>query len=169
MPATLASGDQRYLERQFRLHEPALARFLVGMVRDRVLAEDLLQDTFVEACRNPHRMMDASSPAAWLFGVARHRALSAHRTQRRFTVAISRLRGHPAAIADDEQVSGALDLLETLDPTTRALVLLRYVHGFGAPELAEITGRSPTAIRKQLERARAHLSRQLSVEGSAAS
>ena len=61
----------------------------------------------------------------------------------------------------DEGPGPAVDVLalihRLLAPEDRALVVLRYVHGFDAPELAEMTGRSPAAIRKRLERARTTL------------
>jgi RNA polymerase sigma factor (sigma-70 family) len=61
-------------------------------------------------------------------------------------------------------VAAALEILEGLDGRDRALVLLRYVHGFEAQELAEITERSPAAVRKQLERLRGRLAAQLGTE-----
>jgi RNA polymerase sigma factor (sigma-70 family) len=59
---------------------------------------------------------------------------------------------------DDEALVALLDLLEReLSPELRALVLLRYVHGFQAAELAEITGLSPEAVRQRLARGCARL------------
>jgi len=53
----------------------------------------------------------------------------------------------------DEEVVALLDLLEReLTPDVRGLVLLRYVHGFRATELAEMTGLSPDAVRQRLAR-----------------
>ncbi|HJQ52119.1 MAG TPA: sigma factor-like helix-turn-helix DNA-binding protein [Gaiellaceae bacterium] len=52
------------------------------------------------------------------------------------------------------------DLLErTLEPDDRALLVLRYLHGFDAVALAAMTGRTPEAIRQRLARARARLIR----------
>jgi RNA polymerase sigma-70 factor (ECF subfamily) len=151
--------DQLAVAAQFRLHEEALRRFLYAMVRDRALAEDLVQDVFVEACRAPERLAAAEPPEAWLFTVARRRALNALRASSRFRAALTRLAGRrePDGPPADAELGVAFALLEALDAPTRALLLLRYVHGFSSPELAEITGRSPAAVRKQLERARATL------------
>jgi DNA-directed RNA polymerase specialized sigma24 family protein len=55
-----------------------------------------------------------------------------------------------------------MDVLErVLSPDDRSLVTLRYVHGFDATQLAALTGRSPAAIRKRLERACAALSKEI--------
>jgi len=40
------------------------------------LAQDLLQETFIQAIRSKAKLADASSPRAWLFGVARNIAMN---------------------------------------------------------------------------------------------
>jgi DNA-directed RNA polymerase specialized sigma24 family protein len=52
------------------------------------------------------------------------------------------------------------DLLQRhVEPEDRALLVLRYLHGFGATELAAMTGRSPDAVRQRLARAKNRLIR----------
>ncbi len=154
-----APGGPPSVEELFRAHAPELGRYLVAMVRDRSLAEDLLQDTFHDALRARGRLPHIANERAWLYGIARHRALRALRRGRRLQRALVRLAGSgDAAHADDEALVALLDLLEReLSPELRALVLLRYVHGFQAAELAEMTGLSPEALRQRLARARARL------------
>src|SRR3954452_10518019 len=80
------------VEALFRLHEQPLGRFLFGLVGDVELAEDLLQETFVAACRWPDRMQGAVTPEVWLFSVARRLAMSALRKRYRFRSALLRAR-----------------------------------------------------------------------------
>ena len=62
------------------------------------------------------------------------------------------------ACEEDEAIFALLDLLEReLSSELRALVLLRYVHGFRAAELAEMTGLSAEVVRQRLSRGRARL------------
>jgi DNA-directed RNA polymerase specialized sigma24 family protein len=55
-----------------------------------------------------------------------------------------------------EQESDALAtrdlLIAVLAPKDRSLFVLRYVHGFSAQSLAEMSGMRPAAVRKRLER-----------------
>jgi RNA polymerase sigma-70 factor (ECF subfamily) len=143
------------VESAFYANERRLGQFLVQMVRDRSLAEDLLQETFVAAFNAQGRAADVVNLDAWLFGIARHRALVALRRTRRMRRAIERLGGRGALQeAEPVEVGAVMDVLErVLSPDDRSLVVLRYVHEFNATQLAELTGRSPTAIRKRLERA----------------
>ncbi len=149
-----------YIERLFAQHERRLGQFLVHVVRDRALAEDLLQETFLAAWRARDDLGEVVNAEAWLFGIARHRALRALRGAQRLRRALERVAASPASGAG-EGSEAAVDVLalvhRVLSPEDRALIVLRYVHGFDAPELAEMTGRSPAAIRKRLERARTML------------
>lgn len=147
------------MEALFKRHAEEIGRYLVAMVRDRALAEDLLQDTFHDALRAEAQLPAIENDRAWLYGIARHRALGALRRGRRLQRVVVRLAGWQDMTqeADDELVA-LLDLLQReLEPELRALVLLRYVHGFHAAELAEMTGRSPEAVRQRLARGRARL------------
>jgi RNA polymerase sigma-70 factor, ECF subfamily len=147
------------VEEWFSAYESDLGKYLVQFVRDRALAEDLLQETFHDAYRASRALPDIRNPRAWLYGIARNHALGALRRQRRLQRALARLvlrNEQPAAI--DSEAASILSLLEqTLTPEDRALVLLRHLHGFDASELAEMTGRSPAAVRQRLSRARTRL------------
>lgn len=147
------------VEEWFSAYESELGKYLVQFVRDRALAEDLLQETFHDAYRASRGVPDIRNPRAWLYGIARNHALRALRRQRRLDRALARLvlrNEQPAAI--DSEAASILNLLErTLAPEDRALVLLRHLHGFDANELAEMTGRSPAGVRQRLSRARTRL------------
>ena len=54
-----------------------------------------------------------------------------------------------------------LDALERLAPTDRAVVLLAHVGGWGAADIASLTGSTPGAVRVRLLRARRRLRREL--------
>jgi RNA polymerase sigma-70 factor (ECF subfamily) len=149
------------IEALFREYAPELGRYLVAMVRDRALAEDLLQETFYDAVRAQEQLSDIENPRAWLYALARNRALRGLRAHRRLERALASLMqfGDQAHEGSDAIVA-VLDLLHrNLSAELRALVLLRYLHGFEAPELAQMTGLSPEAVRQRLGRARAQLLR----------
>lgn len=149
------------VERLFSNCEARLGRFLAQMVGNRALAEDLLQDSFYEAFRCRDQLRTVENPEAWLFGIARNRALAALRRRRRLRAALERLAQRPEPTErDDLELLALRDLLQRhLDPEDRALLLLRYLHGFEATELASMTGRTPEAVRQRLARAKGRLIR----------
>jgi RNA polymerase sigma-70 factor (ECF subfamily) len=75
------SGDVRALNALLARHEGPLFQFLVGMLRDHHLAEDVLQDTFVRALERLDGV-DGDHLRGWLFTVAYHQALLARRRQK---------------------------------------------------------------------------------------
>lgn len=150
------------VEALFLANERRLSRFLVQMVNDRALAEDLLQETFLAAYRASDQLDQVDDPAAWLFGIARHRALTALRSTRRMHRAVERLWSRPTPAQPDEPAGPVMETIaRVLRPDDRSLVILRYVHDFDATQLAQLTGRSPAAIRKRLERACRALAREI--------
>ena len=151
-----ADRQAQVLDELFRRHERQLGQFLAQIVSDRSLADDLLQETFLAAARQGDRLPLIENPRAWLFQVARHRALHALRTRRRGWNAIVRLtRERPSDGPDPAEVVAVRDFLARhLEPSERILLVLRYVHGFQSQELAEIVGRSPEAVRQELSRTR---------------
>lgn len=90
MTVTARSAASAQIESLFAANERRLGQFLVQMVRDRALAEDLLQETFVSAFRARDQLAGVDDPSAWLFGIARHRALVSLRGTRRMRRAVGR-------------------------------------------------------------------------------
>ena len=70
------------LETLYKQHGPGLLAFLQRRFGRGQSAEDLLQETFLQALRRMDRLGRAVSPRAWLFGIARHVALTAIRRRR---------------------------------------------------------------------------------------
>jgi RNA polymerase sigma-70 factor (ECF subfamily) len=151
----------------FRLHEARVGRYLVQITRDRALADDLLQETFLAAFRDRERIPPAGrAQTAWILGVAHHRALHALRGMRRgreafASLTVTRRRSAPASDA-----FAMRDLLiRTLAPLDRSIVLLCLVHGYTSDEAADIVGLRPDGVRQRLSRSRVKLEHALKEAG----
>src|SRR6266545_3939570 len=84
--AAVAAGSQAALEILYRRLEARLFRFLVGITRgDTGRAEDAVVETFMDVWRQARSFRGASSVSTWIFGIARHKALTLMR-QRTATV-----------------------------------------------------------------------------------
>lgn len=163
VPAISSEDDIRVeFEALFAEHRTPLGRFLHQIVRDRAEAEDLLQDTFAAAWRERAGLPEIKDRRAWLFAIARNRALGSLRKGRRSANVLARLRRTAGYAEDASEAVAVRDfLLRHLDSDDRALIVLRYVHGFNASELSQITGASPAAVRQRLARACRRLNRAL--------
>jgi RNA polymerase sigma-70 factor (ECF subfamily) len=159
----MASPSDDAAEHDFELvvsgHQRRLGQFLVQIVGSGQLAEDLLQETFLVAFREREQLTHVENVTAWLFAIARHRALDALRRRRRGEAALRRLIAlvrEPAG--DPSDAVAARQLLERhLDADERTLLILRYLHGFDSAELAVIVDSSPEAVRQRLSRTRRRL------------
>ncbi len=146
------------LQAAWRVAEGRVGRLLAQLVEDRSDAEDLLQETWAAAFRDRRRLVGHPAPEAWLLTIARHRALAHLRRSRRGRRAWQRL--WPPRVDAESDRDAVLDtrrLLARLPADDRVLLVLRFVHGYSADELAQIWSITPEAARKRVSRARARL------------
>jgi RNA polymerase sigma factor (sigma-70 family) len=70
----IQEGDRNALGELFERHALALQAFLLRMVRDRALAEDLVQVTFLSVFRSARGYQRDRKVAPWLFSIAANAA-----------------------------------------------------------------------------------------------
>src|SRR5258706_15995118 len=75
----IAGGDQLAMQTLFVRHRVALYRWLLRLVGDEALAEDLLSDVFLDVWRQAAKFEARSSVSTWLLAIARYKTLSARR------------------------------------------------------------------------------------------
>ena len=166
MPGAQVGADvtQAYAE----WHED-LFGFLVSATRDRELAEDLLQETFLRLVREVQAGRPPVSIHPWLYRVASNLVVS---KARRRTVAgrwLPLLVQRDSGEAADVEIlrregRGDLErLLVHLAPDARVGLLLA-AHGFSGAEVAATIGRTDGATRTLLCRARLQLGQMIEAE-----
>ena len=139
------------IEEFYRAHAEAVFAFLVSLCRDRHLAEDLMQDTFVKATRSLGGYR-GGNPRSWLFAIAR--SVFIDHTRRR--------RPEPAAALDDPgmldrdvtEVDSIERALARLPERQRTALLLCDRAGLGYQEVAQAVGCTPAAAKVLIHRAR---------------
>lgn len=138
--------------------EPRLLRFLIGLVGDVGVAQELCQDTFLAAYRALPRTTGEMKLSAWLHTIALNKARSHHR-RRKWTMVVS-IDDHdqPAAIPDlQDAVASREAVREALGRIPRQyaeVLLLQISSGLSCREIASIVGSSEGAVKVKLMRAR---------------
>ena len=150
-----------------------LVRFCSAITRDGQAAEDLAQETLLEAWRNAHKLRDPAGADRWLAAVARNVCLRWGRQRGRDISALAPL-DEEAAVAGDVDLDAGLDraeLAELVDralselPTdTRDVVVRRYVDERSHGEIADALGISADAVAMRLTRGKAVLRRVLATD-----
>lgn len=138
-----ARHDREALRALFETEGPKLTGVAQRIVRRRDLAEEAVQDGFVQIWQNAARYdRTLGSARAWIYAIVRYRALNMVRDgQREDLVAphnLDLLRDHSAEEAWERLGDGeALRIcLEALEPKRREAVLLAYVLGLTQGEIA---------------------------------
>jgi RNA polymerase sigma-70 factor (ECF subfamily) len=124
-------------------------------------AEDLTQETLLEACRSAHTYRGDASLSTWMCAIARNRVARYYEKERRQEVARAGLR---LVTSDDEPNDDGITALEDRDEVIRALgrlpvahrqvLVLKYLDGFSVAEIGEQLGRTAVQVQSLLQRAR---------------
>ena len=149
---------------------PELRRFVLGVVRDPDLADDVMQATFLKAMERGHEARPETA-RGWLFRVAFHEALAARRRVSARDRGLRRLAGlgstadaHPpdGPLIRDETVTLVREAMARLPEEQRTIVLARIcddkTFAAIAAEAGLPLGTVLTRMRRALEKMRKTLS-----------
>lgn len=155
-----------------------VSRLCVALTGDPAVAEDLAQETLLQAWRIRDRLVDPTGQGPWLDAIARH-------VCRRWRVRQARLAGqevvsdripdltgasHPARddladVLEQEELAELLERALSLLPTeTRHALVARHVDELGPAEIGARLGLSPEAVSMRLTRGRARMRHLLETE-----
>ena len=159
--ARARAGDEAGFHVLWTTLQPRLLRYLRVKARD--VAEDVAGETWLQVVRDLAAFEgDAQDFRAWLFTVARHRAIDAARARRARPVVlmpdipeVSRVHVVSAETQALERVSTAqaLALVASLPSEQAEMVALRVIAGLDVAAVALIVGKSPGAVRVSVHRA----------------
>jgi RNA polymerase sigma-70 factor (ECF subfamily) len=156
--ARCAAGDQSALRAIYDVMSPLLFGIALRLLRDRPLAEDSLQDAFLQIWRHADRFDAARGSArAWMIGVLRYRALDRIDAEARHAS-----HGEVPDIAEVVPVSmedrGALSgCLAELPESSRHCLMLAFIEGLSHPEIAHATGKPLGTVKSWISRGLAAL------------
>ena len=160
----IARGDQLAMRTLFGRHRVALYRWLLRLVGDEALAEDLLSEVFLDVWRQAAAFEARSSVSTWLLAIARYKALSARR-RRTDAELDEKVASSVADTADDPEVvlqkktrAGLLrHALTRLSPEHGEVIDLVYFHDKSVKEVAEIVGVAEATVKTRMFYARRKL------------
>lgn len=168
------AGDQAAYERLFALHTDRLLVFvrlrLGPGLREKVEAEDVLQDAYVAALKSfqEFNYTDDGAYLRWMCRIIDNRLRDANdyfRAQKRRETPLPR--SHPTgpvtALQRAENRQRVAAALESLSAEHREVLLLRYFEGLSADEAGQRMQRSAGAIRSLSARALIELAKQLDI------
>jgi len=135
---------------------------------DDAAADDVVQDTLVEAMRSAATFRGEAALSTWMCTIARRRLARHFEAERREALAASGLRlvagrtervEEPALAVD--QTDEVVRALGRLVPLHRQVLVLKYLDGCTVAEIAAEVGRTSVQVQSLLQRARARLRAEL--------
>ncbi len=160
-----ATGDPAALAALFDRTAPQLLKVARVLVRDRSLADDLLQATFVTAIEKASWFDGSRRVEPWLVGILAKHAANARRKQNRFLDADRLSHGttvEPHTDAERREFAAEVErALMGLPAIYRDVLEPRLRHERSGDEIARDLGRAPGVVRVQIARGLEHLRRLL--------
>jgi RNA polymerase sigma-70 factor (ECF subfamily) len=168
----VAGGDAAALAALYRRYGSRLFGFLQRYAGDRMVAEEILQDTLLAVWRSAPRYAGRSGVRTWLFGIARRQAHNRLRVQEPPKLPLDGVAGwaDPApgpaewAIAN-AQGAAIAEAFGALAPQQREVLALAFAGRMPHGEIAEVLGVPVGTVKSRLHHARAALARSLADRG----
>jgi RNA polymerase sigma-70 factor, ECF subfamily len=175
------SGQESAYRELIRRYERPVFALLFRMVRDRELAEDLAQETFVKALNAIDSYRPEFKFSSWIFKIANNAAIDHLRRRELDTLSLD---GSPHAETPEAMQATALQIgarqetpLDTVEakelgsaieaaigslrPEYRSCILLRHVEGRAYEEIAEMLNLPLGTVKTYIHRARNELRQSL--------
>ena len=170
-------GDEAAYRELIRRYERPVFSLIFRMVRDREIAEDLSQETFIKVLNAIGTYRPEFKFSSWVFKIANNTAIDHLRRRELDTLS---LEGSPHAATPEAMEATALQLgtgvasplddvssrelggeieaaINRLRPEYRSCILLRHVEGRAYEEIADILGLPLGTVKTYIHRARNEL------------
>jgi RNA polymerase sigma-70 factor (ECF subfamily) len=144
-----------FIEKLFFECYDYLLAIITRMIHDEKQAEDIVQETFVEALRSIGKLYRHPEPRGWLVLTAKHKCYRYLRSVKQYDTLKFR-------IQEDDEKERALPsdpslLFTGLQPVDREILTMYYIQKKRMSDLSVILGIKETSVRSRLSRARKHL------------
>lgn len=164
--AAVANGNDRALAALHRRHADKVFRFVLRHLRNEAIAEEIVNEAFIELWRKAGEFRGECAVSTWLLGVARNKAID--RLRRRSEEALDDATAmrieDPSESAEEglvrhERATLVRRLVETLSPIHREVVDLVYYQEQSVGEAARVLGVPEGTVKTRMFYARKQLAR----------
>ncbi|MCP4606474.1 MAG: sigma-70 family RNA polymerase sigma factor [Proteobacteria bacterium] len=156
-------GNDRAMQVLYTRHSKRLYTLALRLTDNRADAEEVVQDSFVQAWRNIGKFRGDSSIGTWLFRIAVNLSRDKTRKHRSFTKETEV--GISPAISDAFARKHLKKALSDLPEGYREVLVMYDVMGMKHPEIADILDIAVGTSKSQLHKARAQMRRLLKKRG----
>ena len=173
LPSTQSAASEIDLTALVEAYSALLFRVAYSMLRSRAEAEDVVQDTFVRVLEHRRTLPEVREMRVWLVRIAWNLAIDRRRRRQPESMDAAFAESLVAtdisaekALDQSQRIQSVLRELERLPKTERHILLLCSLEELDNREIAAVLGRTESAVRALLFRARTRLRKRLEKGGS---
>ena len=160
----ISNGDRSAMHTLYSRHNVRVYRFVLRMLRDAAVAEDLVSQVFLDVWRTAGQFEGRSQVSTWLLSIARFKALTALRQRKHEDIdqddvlAIADQADTPEASLDRSNTSAILRAcVAKLSAAHREIIDLVYYHETSVDEAARILNIPASTVKTRMFYARKQL------------
>jgi len=168
----IAAGDRLAMQVLYARHHVRVYRFVLRLVRNESMAEDLISEVFLDVWRQAGKFEGRAAVSTWLLAIARFKALSELRRKpeeelsEETAEALEDTADTPDVALEKKDKSELLrKCLTELSPEHREIIDLVYYHEKSVEEVAEIVGIPEATVKTRMFYARKKLAELLKARG----
>ena len=168
----IAAGDKRAMQVLFGRHNVKVYRFILRMVGREAVAEDLLNEVFLDVWRQAGKFEGRSKVSTWMMAIARFKALSALRQRQDgeldedAVAAIEDLSDNPEeTLVKQQRATLMRQCMDQLSAAHREIIDLVYYHEKSVEEVSQILGVPANTVKTRMFYARKRLAELLKEHG----
>jgi RNA polymerase sigma-70 factor (ECF subfamily) len=173
MLKAIAAGDAKALERLFAHAQTRVFRFIMRIVRNQAVAEELLNEVFLSVWQGAHRYEGRSEPMTWMLSIAHNKTVSALRKKTEVLGIDDEIANNLVATEDTPDVAAQKHdksakiraCMLDLSPDHRAILDLVYYQEQSIAEVAEVLDIPENTVKTRMFYARKKLSELLRERG----
>jgi len=164
-------GDERAFSLIVRAYEVPVFNYVMRLVGDRALAEDLTQEVFIRVFQGLPKFSLRSKFTTWLFQVTKNRVLDELRARERRPRALVAIDDAPplevvdAPVEQAETIQALWQAVDALNTDLKMALLLRDVVGLSYNEIADSLDTTLATVKWRIFKAREEVQLALAREG----
>ncbi len=158
------SVPEKQVESVWRAYHAQLLSFIASRVKDKEIAEDILQNVFIKILENIDSLKDMSKMKSWMYRIARNAIIDYYRAGKpndSTSVVHETESAEKAGNENEIVISWLLPVIDSLPEKYRQAVLLCDIQGMSQKDFATHTGISYAGAKSRVQRGRAMLREKL--------
>ncbi|HEX7755245.1 MAG TPA: RNA polymerase sigma-70 factor [Niabella sp.] len=152
------NNDQSAFEELFTFYYPGLVSFAAGILKDRQLAEEVVEDVFLKLWENRNTMVSINNFSHYIYTASKYAAINALKARKKTFEEITgddfwldyTYNGPEADLISNENLKEILQAINQLPPRCRLIFRLVKEEGMKYQEVAQLLQLSVKTVENQM-------------------